>query len=53
MRDMSETHRPRRMLRRIGAVLAIFILSIVTDMALHAAGIYPPWGETIGDAPPD
>ncbi len=40
---MSETHRPRRNLRSIGGVLAavltIIILSVVTDMALHAAGM--------------
>jgi hypothetical protein len=35
--------------RSIGAVLAgmaaIFVLSIGTDVALHAAGIYPPLGQ--------
>ena len=46
---MSETRRPRRMLRRIGAVLAdllaIVIISTATDTALHATGVYPPVGQ--------
>jgi len=50
---MSETHRPPRVLRRIGAVLAgvlaVVILSIATDMAMHATGVYPPWGEPMTD----
>ncbi len=44
---MSETHTPRRILRSIGAVLtgvlAVFILSLGTDVVMHATGIYPPW----------
>jgi hypothetical protein len=44
----------RRVLRRIGAVLAgllaIFILSTATDVALHATGVFPPWGERMSDA---
>ena len=51
---MSETQRPRRVLRRIGAVLAgllaIFVLSTATDVALHATGVYPPWSERMSDA---
>jgi len=51
---MTETHRPRLILRRIGAVLAgflaIFILSIATDVALHATGVFPPWGQPMSDA---
>jgi hypothetical protein len=43
----SETQRPRRILRRIGAVLAgllvVVILDTGIDVILHAAGIYPPW----------
>jgi len=45
----SETQRPRRMLRSIGAVVAGFlvvvILSIGTDAVMHATKIFPPWGE--------
>ena len=44
----------RRVPRRIGAVLAgllaIFILSTATDVALHATGVFPPWGERMSDA---
>jgi hypothetical protein len=51
---MTETHPPRRILRSIGAVLAGFlvtaILSIATDLVLHAARIFPPWGQPMSDA---
>ena len=40
-------------LRSIGAVLAglvaIFVLSIGTDIVLHAAGIFPPLGQPFSD----
>jgi hypothetical protein len=40
-------------LRRIGAVLAgllvIFVSSTAVDIVLHATGVYPPWGQPIGD----
>lgn len=43
----------RRILRGIGAVgagfLTIVVLSLGTDVALHAAGVFPPWGQTMGD----
>jgi hypothetical protein len=43
----SETQRPRRILRRIAAVLAglvvVVILDTSIDVILHATGIYPPW----------
>jgi drug/metabolite transporter (DMT)-like permease len=51
---MNETHRPRRMLKSIGAVfagvLAIFILSGGTDAVLHATGVFPPFGQPMSDA---
>jgi hypothetical protein len=51
---MSETHPPRRIGRSIGAVLAGFlagvILSLGTDVVLHAAGVFPPWGQPMIDA---
>jgi hypothetical protein len=44
---MSEPQRSRRILRRIGAVLAglivVVVLDLVIDSILHATGIYPPW----------
>lgn len=46
-RNNTETHAPRRILRSIAAVLAgliaVFVLSLGTDVLLHATGIYPPW----------
>jgi hypothetical protein len=45
---MSDSNHPRNVKRSIGAVLAgfaaVFVLSMGTDMVLHAAGVYPPWG---------
>jgi hypothetical protein len=42
-------------LRSIGAVLAgMFagiILTIVTDIVLHAIGVFAPWGQPNGDGP--
>jgi hypothetical protein len=44
---MSETKQSRRVLRRIGAVLAglllVFVLDLGIDVVMHAIGIYPPW----------
>src|SRR5258705_13755318 len=44
---MSEGRKPRRILRRIGAVFAglfvVFILDLGIDSILHATGVYPPW----------
>ena len=51
---MSAMHRPRRALRRVGAVLAgllaVVVLSTVTDSVLHATGIFPPEGQPMSDA---
>ena len=52
---MSDTsHAPRRIGRSILAVAAgffvILVLSLGTDIALHAAGVYPPWGQTMSDS---
>src|SRR5262249_40554607 len=45
---------PRRPWRSTGALvaglLAILILSIGTDLALHTSGIFPPLGEPMSDA---
>lgn len=44
---------PNNMLRSVGSMLAglvaIFVLSIGTDVVLHAAGIYPPLGRPLSD----
>jgi hypothetical protein len=51
---LRETQRPRRILRSIGAVLAgvlaVIIISLGTDVVLHATGIYPPWFQPMSDA---
>ena len=51
---MSETRPPRRIGRSIAAVLAgflfVFVVSIGTDMALHAASVFPPWSQPMTDA---
>lgn len=54
MSVMTETRRPRRTLRQVGAVLAgllaIFAITTVTDIVLHATGIFPPWGQPMSSA---
>jgi hypothetical protein len=51
---MNQAQPPRLMLRRIAAMLAgllaIFILSLGTDVLLHAAGIFPPIGQSMSDS---
>ena len=50
---MNETQPTRSIGRSIGALLAGFvvvvILSLGTDLALHAAGIFPPLGQTMSN----
>jgi hypothetical protein len=54
MKSTSETKRPRRALRSIGAVLsgflAIVLVTTATDIALHASGVFPPSGEPMAGA---
>jgi hypothetical protein len=51
---MSEPLRPRRIVRSIVAVLAgvlaVIILSIGTDLAMHVLGVYPAWGQRMTDS---
>jgi hypothetical protein len=48
------TPQPPRIFRSIGAVfaglLAVIVLSVGTDVVLHATGIYPPWFQPMADA---
>jgi hypothetical protein len=48
---MSETQPPRRIGRSISAVLtgivAGILVTIATDIVLHKAGVFPPWGESM------
>src|SRR5712692_711068 len=41
-------------LKSAGAVfagfLAVVILTLGTDVVLHAAGVFPPWGQPVGSA---
>jgi hypothetical protein len=51
---MNETQHPRRILRSIAAVfagvVAVFILSLGTDLVMHGTGIFPPWFQAMSDA---
>jgi drug/metabolite transporter (DMT)-like permease len=51
---MNEVQHPRRMLRSIGALFAGFlvvvVLSLGTDVALRATGVFPPWNQPMSDA---
>lgn len=51
---MSASPTPRRVGRRVGAVLAglvaIFVPSHATDAVLHATGVFPPMGQPMADA---
>ena len=54
MSGTSEARPPRHRARSIGAVLvgffAVVILSLATDMVLHATGVFPPWGDPVSSA---
>ena len=54
MSGMSAARPPRHRARSIGAVLvgffAVVILSLATDMVLHATGVFPPWGDPVSSA---
>ncbi len=51
---MNEMHRPRRVVRSIGAVfagfLAVVILSVGTGTVLHLTGVFPALGQPLSDA---
>jgi hypothetical protein len=51
---MSEAQHPHRILRSIVAVfagiVAVFILSLGTDVVMHATGIFPPWLQPMSGA---
>ena len=53
-RPPSDSQGSRRVLRRIGAVLAgliaIFVFTTATDVALHSAGVFPPWEVRMSDS---
>jgi hypothetical protein len=51
---MTQTPPPRRILRRVGAVLAGILVTVIpaigTDAVFHAVGLFPPLGQPMGDA---
>jgi hypothetical protein len=56
---MSEALHPRGGQRRIGlrrtgavlaGLLAVVVLSTVTDVVMHASGVFPPWEQPMSDA---
>ena len=54
-RTVADTAKRRRnMVRSIGAVFAgllfIVVLSILTDVVMHATGVYPPWFHYMPDS---
>ena len=50
----AQPRRPRRILRSIAALFAGFVvvvvLSLGTDLVLHATSVFPAWGEPMSDA---
>ena len=52
--SITEKSRPRRTVRSVGAVLAGIVvgvlLTICTDLVLHATGVFPPWGQPMINA---
>jgi surface polysaccharide O-acyltransferase-like enzyme len=51
---MGEAKQPRRILRSIGAVVAgllfVIVVTTITDVLMHAAGIFPPVGQAMADS---
>jgi dipeptide/tripeptide permease len=49
---MSEAN-PTSILRSVGAILGgvmtVIVLSLATDIILHATGVYPPWFQPMAD----
>src|ERR1700687_894958 len=52
--SVTEIHSPRRIGRSVGALLAglvaVAVLSLGTDLALHAVGLFPALGQRMSDA---
>jgi hypothetical protein len=50
----TQARSPRRLGHSVGAIfagfVAVVVLSLGTDAALHATGVFPPWGLTMSDA---
>src|ERR1700755_845635 len=35
----------------VGGIMVGFALTVITDVVLHATGVFPPWGQPVGDRP--
>src|SRR5580693_4961765 len=50
----TETAHPRRTIRSVGAVLAGIVVGVLvtigTDLVLHATRVFPPWGQPLVNA---
>ena len=40
----------RRLIPVLGGFLGVVLTTTITDVLLHATGIFPPWGEPMADA---
>ena len=34
----------------IAGIMVGFVLTVITDVVLHALGVFPPWGQPVGEA---
>ena len=35
----------------VGGLMVGFVLTVITDVVLHATGVFPRWGQPVGDRP--
>jgi hypothetical protein len=35
----------------VGGIMVGFVLTVITDVVLHATGVFPPWGQPVGNGP--
>lgn len=49
MNETSSRHWGRSIVAVLAGIFVGALLSLGTDVALHTAGIYPPWGERMSD----
>ena len=35
----------------VGGIVVGVVLTLITDVVLHAVGVYPPWGQPVSDGP--
>ncbi len=48
--DLASRHRGRSAGAVVGGFLVTAFLSLVTDVVVHASGVFPPWGEPMAAA---